>query len=245
MVNFTMVNFGYDLVIKTDSTLKISVKIMGNVVDYDRPVNFVLDAALSDSVNYIMDGSKVGAAAKLGEDIELLLDRSFIPAGKTTGQIVVKVKNTSRLEAGSLVAALQLVNNTYFKTDYKTTRIPSVNEAGIIVGTQYFVLFDNSNDAPNLWTYPTTKVMLDRIFGTYSAKKFNLICELFGLNREYFTYDPATQTASTVVAERFPISLGMGWATAFNRYLEEYKTIHGEPIYEEDGSEMKGSLTLF
>jgi hypothetical protein len=68
---------------------------------------------------------------------------------------------------------------------------------------------------------------------------------LFGLNREYFTYDPETETASTVFGARFPIALAMGWATAFNRYLEEYKQIHGEPMYEEDGSEMKGSASWF
>jgi hypothetical protein len=127
MINYTMVNFGYDLVIKKDSTIKIPVKIMGNVTDQDRPVTFVLDEELSASIIYSGDGSPVGGGAKLGEDIELLLDQSFIPAGKTIGQIVVKLKNTSRLNAGSLVAALQLTDNTYFKTDYKTTRIKEVN----------------------------------------------------------------------------------------------------------------------
>jgi hypothetical protein len=245
LVNYTMVNFGYDPVIKTDSTIKISVKIMGKVVDYDRPVSFVLDEELADTLSYTSDGSKVGDAAQLGEDVELLLDQSFVPAGKTIGSIVIKLKNTARLKDSNLVAAIQLVENTYFKADYKTTRIKYVNDEGKIVGTQYLVLFDNRNDAPNLWVYPSTKQSLDRMFGAYSTKKFKLICELFGLNREYFTYDPETETASTVFGARFPIALAMGWATAFNRYLDEYKTIHGEPILEEDGTEMKGSASWF
>jgi hypothetical protein len=227
VVDSSLIRFGYDTKIKDDSIIRIKVRVMGEVVDYDRPVNFIL-----------VDTS---STAKPGGDIDLLLDRSFVPAGKIDGEIVVKIKNTANLNNKYLKAGLRLVENEYFKVDYKKTLHSAINNAGNIVATEYRVVFDNASEMPNLWAfYETSRFAM--FFGAYTDKKFRLLCEIGGFDRDYFTYIPP-QTASAVFTERFPTAIVTMVCRLMNRYLIEYEATHGEPLREDNGQIMEMGLS--
>jgi hypothetical protein len=220
-----VIQFGYDAVIKSDSIVGIGVNVMGNVVDYDRPVRFMLVDSTSTALR--------------GRDVDLLPDRSLVPAGKNTGKIYIKLYNTDNLNETSLLASLRLLENEYFKTDYRLTPVDYINSEGKMVSTEYRVRFDNANERPNLWANPTTSVFFDMVFGTYSRVKFTLMCQILpGCTREYFTYGP-DENPMTVFNERFPIGLMAGWARGLNSYLAAYKEEHNDtPLCDENGKEI-------
>jgi hypothetical protein len=85
MVDNTFLHFGYDKPVKQKTTLYVSVKVMGSVADVDRPVSAVLVDSLS--------------TATLGRNVELLSALSLVPAGETTGHVVVRFRSTTALAA--------------------------------------------------------------------------------------------------------------------------------------------------
>jgi len=228
IIDSVFVRFGYDIVEKSDSVYTMEVKILGGVADYDRPV----------AIGYIDEIT----TARQGVDVELLPDLCFVPAGKIYGNVAIRLKNTDYLKDKVLKVGLRLLDNEYFKTDYTRSYYQSSLKDTIIT-TQFKVLFDNAGDMPIFWANPTYAVRFNMMFGTYSNKKFRLICELFDIDRDYFTYDPSL-TASEITSlwnVRFPMAILMGWAKAFNLYLTTYKLMHnGEAILEDDGTEMTG-----
>jgi len=225
---FSSVKFGYDPVIKTDSVISLMVKVLGSVTDYDRPVNFIL----SDS----------WSSAQLGKDIELLTDRSFVPAGSITGNIYIKLHNSEWLNDNEHIATLRLAENEFFKTDYTRTRFTSINRDEKFMSTQFLVQFDSMNETPNLWAHSTYGANISLFFGKYSRVKFAAMCEVLpGCTREYFTYEP-DENPQTVFLERFPTGLMTGWARGFYLYLLYYEEINGEPLLDENGEEVKNGV---
>jgi len=221
VTNGRIVKFGYDDVIKADSTITILVKVMGSITDFPRSVDFILDETKS--------------SAKLGRDIELLHERSLVPAGVNTGRIVVKLKNTEALDDTLLVATLRLVENEFFKTDYIRTPSKYVNEHFKFESTEYLVLFDNAFEMPNLWAHPTHGAQITTAFGKYSRKKFELMCQVLpGCSRAYFTYKEG-ENPQTVFNSRFPIGVISAWARALHNYLLEYYEKNGEWLLDENG----------
>ncbi|MDR0506405.1 MAG: DUF4843 domain-containing protein [Dysgonamonadaceae bacterium] len=220
-----LVQFGYDAVIKSDSIVGIGVNVMGNVVNYDRRVSFIMIDSTSTAIR--------------GKDVELLPDLSLIPAGKNTGKIYIKLYNTENLKGKSLMVSLRLIENEYFKTDYRLTPVDYINSEGKIVSTEYRVRFDNSSEKPNMWANPSTSIYFDMVFGTYSRVKFTLMCQILpGCTREYFTYGQ-NENPMTVFSARFPTGLMAGWARGLNSYLIAYKDEHGGvPLYDENGNEV-------
>jgi hypothetical protein len=228
IIDSTFVRFGFDPVVKLDSTISIVVRTIGHVTDFDRPVDFTLDEAISTAI--------------LNGDVELLKDKSFISAGKTTGRIYVKVKNTEKLNGQNLLAGLVLTENEYFKTAYKLTLHTSINKTEKIDATKYRVWFDNTSDIPQFWAHPTYATRLNMFFGPYSLKKFRIMCELFGFDWDYFSY-PSDLTSTQISAlynVKFPSALSMAWSRAFNIYLDEYEILYGERLKEDNGTVMIG-----
>ena len=236
--NAGIVKFGYDDVIKSDSTIRITVKVMGSVADYDRPVNFRL-VELPD--HYFDEGTYV---VQLGRDFDLLPDQSMVRAGSITGSIVVRLRNTEALDNKTFVAPLRLLENEHFKADYTHTRSVWINERYPDIGSMYYIFFDNESDMPNLWAHPSNIDDFTRAFGPYSRKKFELMCQvLTGCTRELFTYAEG-ENAREVFSDRFSIMVISAWGRAFNVFLREYELTHGEPMLEENGELMVGGIFL-
>jgi hypothetical protein len=228
IIDSMIVKFGYDAVIKTDSVIEIGVKLMGDVKDYDRPVAVAVDGNVSTALS--------------GTDVELLPELSLLPAGKIEGKILLRLKNTERLNDTSLLVALRLKDNEHFKAEYTGTLFASVNREGKIDGTKFRVRFDNGTEMPSIWANATLKSRFDMIFGAYSNAKFNLMCQILpGCSHEYFTFLPGEEKdPNAVFSRKFPMGLLSGWAIGLNMYLNTYKAEHdGEPLRDENGNEIK------
>jgi hypothetical protein len=210
--------FGYDKVIKSDSTIQIKMRIAGKPASIDRPV----------AVELLTDES----SAVLGQDIEIV--SSFIPADTVVGMLTLKLKNSEKMTSTTLLARLRLLPNEYFHVDYTDARAFSDRS-----GLEFQVFFDAKKEMPSLWAAYS---MLTTFFGTYSNVKLDAICAACGFTREYFEYDPETESAATVGAARFPSSLAFSLILQVNHYLEDYKEAHGgQPLLDENGNEVKTS----
>ncbi|MDR1762547.1 MAG: DUF4843 domain-containing protein [Dysgonamonadaceae bacterium] len=231
IVDSSFVRFGYDIVVKADTIVWIEVKVQGKMTDYDRPVNFGLIAEQT--------------TAQLGRDVELLPEISLVPAGSVLGKIYLKLKNTAALDNNMFVAAIELKENEYFKTDFVETSNATINKKGTINSTHFRIYFDNANEAPNFWVTSPYDGYLNLMFGRYSKKKFAILCDLFGFDREYFSYDISlsSDAISALFNSRFTSVLSTGWSRIFKLYLEDYRQTHGEPLYEDDGTEMTGGTS--
>jgi hypothetical protein len=224
MVDEQLVHFGYDDPMKPETTLYVSVKVMGSLADVDRPVSVVLVDSLS--------------TATPGRDVELLPAQSLVPAGKELGTVALKLKNTTALKDTVLVVAIRLVGNEHFHADYTKTRYSSVNSEGKIVSTVYRVRFDNANSIPRLWV--ENLVQCTTMFGEYSETKFDLMCRLLGFDRSYFSYTEGN--SGDLFYSRINL-YAKSWIQTVNRYLKEYKDAHNAPLRDENG-EIKMGLDI-
>jgi hypothetical protein len=205
-----MVSLGYDTPMKADSTFAVRVRTMGRISDVDRTVKAEIVVAES--------------TAKVGEDIEIV--GGTVAAGARDGYIYVKVKNTEKLLTNTLYARIRLVPNENFHVDW--------SENG---STEYRVRFDAKGDIPNLWN---DAPLLKDYFGEWSRVKEMTICEVLGIDREFFTYDQATENAVEVCDSRIPQGLAYGMIGAVNRWLRQYRIDHDDkPLLDENGKEVK------
>lgn len=214
-----IIRFGYDEVMKSDSIIRIQMQLLGDLKDYDRPINFVLDADSS--------------TAKLGEDIELLHDRSVIYANSTVGHIYVKLKNTEKLLDTMIVAEIKTASNEYFIAQYEETINKDINEENKIKSNRFRIFFDASFDKPNLWA--DAELNFSRVFGSYSKVKFDFICTTLNLDFSYFTYNPATEKPVSVFNDRFKLQYTNGWKLRLENALIEYELEHGKALVDENG----------
>lgn len=213
LVDSVFVHFGYDNIIKSDSIIGINIMVLGDVVNYNRLVNF----AIIDSMT----------TAK-SSDYELLKNESYIIADSIGGQLKIKLKNTESLNDTVLKIGIVLLDNEYFNTDYDETHFDFINKEGKIKANRFYVKFDNANVMPNLWA--AREAGFKSMFGNYSKVKFDFICESLNLTREYFTYIEGVENPGTVYSARFSIS-GRPWA----RYLKELLQEMNPPLKDENG----------
>lgn len=84
--------------------VSLPIRVMGQVVDYDRTVRATLNKMFSTA----------------GEEyVQFLESESVIPAGKTSGSLKVKLLNSEALmEKDTLLAVFELVDNENFTVDY-------------------------------------------------------------------------------------------------------------------------------
>jgi hypothetical protein len=219
------INLGYDNPIKSDSIVTIKVKLMGHLSDVNRPFKYEVITRESSAVQ--------------GTDVEIL--PSFIPARQEVGELLIKVYNSTKIETATLLARIRLLPNEYFHVDYTQTYPVSSTKNGL----EYNIYFDCKTDMPSLWADRDGENRLADYFGTYSNVKFNLICEVCGVTREYFMHNPETEKAIDVVNKRIPVEIARGWISQLNRYLKAYKNSHdGEPLTDENGEEVTMGLPV-
>ncbi|MDR1720265.1 MAG: DUF4843 domain-containing protein [Dysgonamonadaceae bacterium] len=229
--NQVKILFGYDKVIKADSTIAIKVRVMGSPVATDRPIAAEVIATES--------------SATAGTDVEIL--PSVIPANEVVGSLYIKLKNTEKLKTNTLLARIRLVPNDYFHVDFTNTRSGSDRTA-----TEFEIYFDAKKEAPGLWVYTASTPNLNTYFGTYSSVKLDAICAATGYTREDFEYDAdaAEEYESGVQAyvkkeldTRFPSALTFGLVLQLNYYLVAYKAANGVDLVDENGNIVLNTYT--
>ena len=224
VVDSVVVKMGYDLIPKADSTIRIPVTVTGSPKEGIRPVNFVLVESLS--------------TAKLGEDIELLYEPSYIRENSIYGYIYIKLKNTEKAKETSLFAAIQTVPNEFFSTDI--TEIVSKNVTKQNMRANIFrIYFDAKNEMPNLWAVEEARFRT--YVGAYSRVKLEFMCEILGLDFEYFTYNSEEENSLDVFNKRIA-PFRMVWTSILNRSLNEYRAKYGYPLVDENGIEIAFGL---
>ncbi len=220
-----VVNMGYDIPLKEDSIIRIPIKMMGRTAETVREVKAMLISEESTAVE--------------GKDIEIV--SASLEANSVVGNVVVKLNRTEQVEKKMLMARIRLASNEHFHTDYSESRYDKDGNRNGLIFTLYFTALA---DKPSLWAASTSSQMLQSYFGTYSNAKMTLLYEACGLTREDFEIDPADNDPSgrTTLDKRFPSEFVFGLISMINRYLADYKAVHGEPMLDEFGQELKTGL---
>lgn len=184
-------------------TQEIKIKTIGEVCDYDRVVNikFTLTKAVE------------------GTDFEPLEENYFVKAGETTLVIPIVMKRTEALQTEARIIDMELQENEYFKTYYDFGSSDSITWVNTNRLRQTLIFSEFMTQSPSQWN--------PYILGTFSPKKFKLICEEMGIAREKFL-DYSYMGARSMYIGKY-----------MNKYFAGEKAV-GRTVYEEDGvTEMK------
>lgn len=218
VVDSTTLHLGYDN--KKDSIVSIAVIALGSLADLDRPIRFELIDTLS--------------TGKVGEDVELLYDRSFIKANSRNGQIVVKLLETSKSNNGMIKLTFKISPNSYFQGKHSEIMSKNADKKKKMNSNIYKVYFDSNSDMPILWADAESYFRM--IFGEFSKVKYEFILQTLRFPKELFSYDPTIVEDPVALArERFPSSASFAWTMLLNRTLNEYEIEHGGRLKDENG----------
>lgn len=191
--SFTYIDSKYDRYVQ-----EVHLKVIGQVVDYDRKVD-------------IRFTSK---NAKEGVDFEPFEDTYVVKAGEVAVVVPVTMIRTTALLTEERVIDMELFANDNFTTHYEIGSNDSITwiESPRLKFTLIFSEF--MDQAPSQWN--------PYLFGDFTAKKFKLICDVMGIEREKFLdYEYMAYRSSYI-------------ARYMKQYLSEEKSA-GRTIYEEDG----------
>lgn len=177
---------------------EIKVNTIGEVCDYDRVVNIKF--------------TPVNAVE--GVDFEPLADQYVIKAGETSMVIPIVMIRTQILQKEAKVIDMELFENEYFKTYYDYGSSDKITWVKTNRLKQTLVYSEFMNQKPATWD--------PYVLGNFSQKKFMLICDLMGIEREKFL-DSSYMSSRTSYIGAY-----------MKKYLAGEKAA-GRTVYEEDG----------
>lgn len=194
--------------------LPFTVRLAGEVVDYDRPYVVKVDPEKTDALE--------------GTDFDLSENAFTIKAGESTDVVRIKVLRNDRLLKNTYHVVLKLEPNEHFSLaidTYKNSSSWSV-AGDIYDATTYAVSFSEKYTAPDAWdTYK------DDYWGEFSLKKYATLNGLMGWTAYDWRY--ANMSYSKVRAGKFPYA-----ASYFRNHLIE-EAMKGTPVIDEDGQPMQ------
>lgn len=177
---------------------EIKIKTIGQVYDYDRAVNLRI--------------TPVNAVE--GVDFELLADQYVVKAGENSLVVPIVMIRTGALQKEEKVIDMELLENEHFKTYYDYGSGDRVTWVKTNRLKQTLIFSEFMNQRPATWD--------PYVLGTFSQKKFNLICNEMGIAREKFLDSKFMSYRTNYIA------------SYMKKYLAEQKAA-GNTIYEEDG----------
>ena len=153
-------NFSFGLLNVMDSVLQIPVMATGDLVDYDRYFDFVMDST----------------TATEGVHFELP-EKGVIPAGKEVGYIAVPLHRIVDDEEIYQLHLRLLPNETF------ELNLPEAYVSSDTVDLLRMTLnFSSSITKPRTW--------MDSWFGYFSVAKYNTFCEICGKDASYWEGTP-------------------------------------------------------
>lgn len=191
--SFTYVDSKYDR-----QTQEINIKAVGKVYDYNRVVNIKFTPK----------------NAVEGVDFEPLAEQYVVKAGETTLVIPIVMIRTDALQTEEKIIDMELLDNEYFKTYYdfgsndRTTWVQTDRLRQTLIFSEFMT------QRPQQWN--------PYVLGTFTPKKFKLICDVMGIEREKFL-DASYMSYRTSYIGKY-----------MKKYLADEKAA-GRTIYEEDG----------
>ena len=191
-----------------DTILPIRVRVMGNVMDYNRRVSFKVVTNES--------------TAKAGEDYETFDLSPVMPANERQVEVPCRIMKTEKLAKDTLTVALvlELEENADFALPLSWWQ-PFGNIYGSrkdsVSVTRHVILISNEVRKPGWWPV--------YYWGNWSVKKFELMSELFSMTWDDFNQlNGGDGTRAQIMGQRL------------DKYLKE-KEKDGQTIYEDERDE--------
>ncbi len=141
---------------------EIKVKTIGQVCDYDRPVNIKFTC-----VNAVE-----------GVDFEPLADQYVVKAGENSLVIPIVMIRTVSLQKEAKVIDMELLENEHFQMLYDYGSSDKITWVKTNRLRQTLIFSEFMDQRPATWD--------PYVLGDFSQKKFNLICSEMGIAREKF-----------------------------------------------------------
>jgi hypothetical protein len=197
-------SFSLDNPVIKQRLFKIPIAVQGRISDVDREVKVTIDPS---------------STAIRGTHFTMP-DKIFIPAGKVVDSIRVQVLRTPDMKKNTFSLVLNLEENESFKTKMEN-KITNVLTKKTMSFIRFKLTMDDQLSQPKGWVVG--------FFGTFSPKKFFLMCDLMHLDPTIFNSSPGGVGLSIPEIQYYQ--------SFMKRYLAEQKAA-GNTVYEENGTEM-------
>ncbi len=202
----------FSIILTDDSTVNVKVRVMGDIVDYDRQFKIHMVDTSTDAV--------------VGEDFDVLETEYVIKAGERETLIPITGHRQAKMLDTIYYLTLELEENEHFALPLKYW-LPIDNDYTdkneVIDVVRHVIGFTDGLYQPKAWTY--------NYLGKYTRKKMNLLCSMFGLQPTDF--DDTNEMTAT--RER-------ALAQSLDRYLKEMdakgETVYEDEV-DEDGKPVK------
>ena len=194
-----------------------TVKIMGEIKDYDRPIKVVVDAENTTMVE--------------GEGYEFDSDTLCVKAGENSCKVRVRFLRPERLRNNEDTLTLKLLPNEHFNVleTYKSSNNWQNTSASDIDGTRYMFRISEKYSRPGAWD--GNGVSAGTYFGTWSITKYIYINDLFGFTTS--DWEGANGAGSKITAGTIKF-----YAGELQKELQKQADA-GTPVYDEDGTYMQ------
>ena len=168
---FSFVVYGSDF---TSYVFGGTVKILGEIKNYDRPIKVVVDEENTTMVK--------------GEGYEINLDTIRVKAGANSCKVNVRILRPERLRTQEDTLTLKLLPNEHFGLleTYKSSNNWQNTTAKDIDGTRYSFRISEKYSQPGAWT--GNGVSAGNYFGAWTITKFIYINDLLALLRKIGTW---------------------------------------------------------
>ncbi|MGN0188818.1 MAG: DUF4843 domain-containing protein, partial [Candidatus Cryptobacteroides sp.] len=148
---------------ETEMEVSYTVKLIGVVMDYDRPYEIVVDDPVVDTLKVTMtDGTVKKYRLYPAEPSEYEIISPVLKANETSSSLVVKLKKTARMDTDTVRLSFHLVPCENFDLGYEDR-------------LRGRVTFGNFPVKPSWWTLYIETVY----FGAYSAEKYKAFYDCF------------------------------------------------------------------
>lgn len=194
--------------------LKVVVRTMGNIRDYDRPVKVAIDPE--------------NTTAKEGYHYEFNPEDVVIKAGMNRDTVKIKFNRTEDLLDGDVRITLMLEENEHFKCylkEYKNTNV-FTSPGAQISGVKFKFTVNETYEEPFYYMF-----FGGTYWGPWTAKKFQTLNNFMGWTVQ--DWEDAGMQSSPIKLGRFNFV-----AIRFRKYLQELADA-GTPAREADGSLMQ------
>lgn len=211
---FSYVGYGADF---TNVVFGGTVRIMGEVKNYDRSIKVVVDEENTTMVE--------------GEGYEINFDTLRVKAGENSCKVNVRFLRPKRLQNGEDTLTIKLIPNEHFSVleSYKASNNWQNTTAEKIDGQRYQFRISEVYTRPGAWD--GNGVYAGRYFGSWSVTKFIYINDLFGFTLD--DWNSASSVSSKITAGRITF-----YARELQKDLQA-KADAGNPVYDEDGNYMQ------
>lgn len=202
----------FSVLLTDDTTVNIKVRVMGDIVDYDRPFTIHVVDTATDAVS--------------GEDFDALKSQYVIKAGERETFIPITGHRQVKMLDTTYYLTLELEENEYFSLPLKSWRPLEqdyTDKNKVIDVVRHVIGFSDGAYQPKAWTF--------NYLGKCTRKKMNLLCSMFGLKlTDFDDSNEMTMNRQQVLGQ------------SLDRYLKEMdakgETIYEDEV-DKDGNPVK------